>query len=102
LKAKNRENSAKTGRSVKAAAKPAAPAKKNPAAVTRAVAPEIVADKLTVLTIGHSTRTIEEFVSILLAHGVQLLVDVRTIPRSRRVPQFNSDALAASLREKGI
>ena len=102
MKAKNRENSAKARRSVEAAAKPAAPAKKNPAAVTRAVAPEIVADKLTLLTIGHSTRTIEEFLAILQAHGVQLLVDVRTIPKSRRVPQFNSDALAASLREKGI
>jgi len=58
--------------------------------------------KLTVLTVGHSTRTIEEFLAILAAHGVQLLVDVRSIPRSRRVPQFNSDALAASLRERGI
>jgi uncharacterized protein (DUF488 family) len=102
LKAKNRENSAKAGRSVKAAAKPAAPAKRNSVAATRAVAPEIVADKLTVLTIGHSTRTIEEFLAILRAHGVQLLVDVRSIPKSRRAPQFNSDALAASLREKGI
>jgi uncharacterized protein (DUF488 family) len=102
LKAKNRESSAKGRRAVKAAAKPAAPAKKNSAVVAPAVAPEIVADKLTVLTIGHSTRTIEEFISILQAHGVQLLVDVRSIPKSRRVPQFNSDALAASLREKGI
>ncbi len=58
--------------------------------------------KLTVLTIGHSTRTIEEFLSILKVHGVQRLVDVRSIPKSRRVPQFNSDALAASLRERGI
>jgi uncharacterized protein (DUF488 family) len=57
---------------------------------------------LTVLTIGHSTRTIEEFLSILKAHGVERLVDVRSIPKSRRVPQFNSDALAASLREQGI
>jgi uncharacterized protein (DUF488 family) len=57
---------------------------------------------LTVLTVGHSTRTIEEFLSILKAHGVQRLVDVRSIPKSRRVPQFNSDALAASLREQGI
>jgi hypothetical protein len=106
LKAKKCKNSAKAPRPVKAAAKRAAPAKKNSAvvapAVARTVAPEIVADKLTVLTIGHSTRTIEEFVSTLRAHGVQLLVDVRSIPKSRRVPQFNSDALAASLREKGI
>ncbi len=39
---------------------------------------------------------------MLAAHGVQRLVDVRSIPKSRRVPQFNSDALAASLREQGI
>src|SRR5437763_16836959 len=57
---------------------------------------------LTVFTIGHSTRTIEEFIAILQAHGIARLVDVRTVPKSRRVPQFNSDALAASLTEKGI
>ena len=39
---------------------------------------------------------------MLAAHGVQRLVDVRTIPKSRRVPQFNSDALAASLCKQGI
>ena len=39
---------------------------------------------------------------MLAAHGVLRLVDVRTIPRSRRVPQFNSDALADSLRNQGI
>ena len=39
---------------------------------------------------------------MLVAHGVQRLVDVRTIPKSRRVPQFNSDVLAASLRKHGI
>ena len=102
MKAKNRKNSAEAPRDVGAAARRAAPAKKNSTAVARAVASEIIADQLTVLTIGHSTRTIEEFLSILQAHGVQLLVDVRTIPKSRRVPQFNSDALAASLRENRI
>ena len=40
--------------------------------------------------------------SILQAHGVELLVDVRSIPKSRRVPQFNSDVLALSLRDCGI
>jgi uncharacterized protein (DUF488 family) len=55
-----------------------------------------------VFTIGHSTRSSEQFVSILKAHDVERLVDVRTIPKSRRVPQFNSDALAISLREQGI
>ena len=53
-------------------------------------------------TIGHSTRPIEEFISILKAHGIAQLVDVRTIPRSRRNPQFNSETLAASLKAAGI
>jgi uncharacterized protein (DUF488 family) len=55
-----------------------------------------------VLTIGHSTRTIEDFIDLLKAHGVQLVVDIRTVPRSRRNPQFNEDTLAASLKESGI
>ncbi|HEX8392612.1 MAG TPA: DUF488 domain-containing protein [Longimicrobium sp.] len=53
-------------------------------------------------TIGHSTRTIEEFVALLAANGVNLLVDVRRFPGSRRHPQFGSEALVASLREAGI
>jgi hypothetical protein len=89
------------------AGKRAAPAKTNPATTKKAAATEAApsgaaADKLTVLTIGHSTRTIQEFLSMLQSHSVERLVDVRTIPKSRRVPQFNSDALAASLREQGI
>src|SRR5215831_1572907 len=48
-------------------------------------------------TIGHSTRSIEEFVGLLQSVGVRLLVDVRTVPRSRRNPQFNSDVLPATL-----
>ena len=55
-----------------------------------------------ILTIGHSTRSIDEFVELLRRHGVERLVDVRTIPRSRRNPQFNSDALAKSLQREGI
>ena len=55
-----------------------------------------------IFTVGHSTHPIEEFVRILEAHGVRGLVDVRTIPRSRRNPQFNSEALAASLKTAGI
>jgi uncharacterized protein (DUF488 family) len=51
----------------------------------------------TVLTIGHSTRTIEEFVRLLKAHGATCVVDVRSLPRSRHNPQFNRDALRASL-----
>lgn len=57
---------------------------------------------LTIYTIGHSTRTIEEFAAILLANGVELLVDVRTIPKSRYNPQFNSDTLENSLMASGI
>jgi uncharacterized protein (DUF488 family) len=48
-------------------------------------------------TIGHSTHSIEEFIALLTAHHVQHLVDVRSIPKSRHVPQFNTDVLAASL-----
>lgn len=53
-------------------------------------------------TIGHSTRPIDEFIVLLKAHGIQLLVDVRTIPFSRRNPQFHQEALAQSLREAGL
>ena len=56
----------------------------------------------TVLTIGHSTRSIESFIEMLRAHGVKRLVDVRTIPRSRTNPQFNRESLADSLAEAGI
>jgi uncharacterized protein (DUF488 family) len=55
-----------------------------------------------VLTIGHSTRPIDVFRGLLESNGVAHLVDVRTIPRSRHNPQFNSDALADSLRAAGI
>jgi Protein of unknown function, DUF488 len=97
----------KKTKATSAAGKRVGPAKTNPAtaettAVAETVAGVNAAAKLTVLTIGHSTRTIEEFVGMLRAHAVERLVDVRTIPRSRRVPQFNYDALAASLREQGI
>ena len=53
-------------------------------------------------TVGHSTRPIDEFVRILQAHGIAQLVDVRTIPKSRHNPQFNREALDASLRAAGI
>ncbi|HZV98968.1 MAG TPA: DUF488 domain-containing protein [Methylophilaceae bacterium] len=55
-----------------------------------------------VLTIGHSTRPLEEFVALLKAHEVARLVDVRTIPRSRHNPQFNKETLAESLATDGI
>jgi uncharacterized protein (DUF488 family) len=53
-------------------------------------------------TLGHSTRSGEEFVQILLAHDVEVLVDVRTFPSSRRYPQFNKAELAASLKKSKI
>jgi uncharacterized protein (DUF488 family) len=52
---------------------------------------------LVVMTIGHSTRLIAEFVHLLKAHDVQRLVDVRTIPRSQHNPQFNRNQLSAAL-----
>lgn len=53
-------------------------------------------------TIGHSTRTFDDFLSLLRAWRIETLADVRTVPRSRRHPHFNTDALAASLPEQGI
>jgi uncharacterized protein (DUF488 family) len=53
-------------------------------------------------TIGHSTRDIGVFVSLLKENGIKLLADVRSLPGSKRYPQFNQEALAESLRERGI
>lgn len=53
----------------------------------------------TLWTIGHSTRPIGELLDLLRIHGIVLLVDVRTVPRSRFNPQFNTEALAKSLAE---
>jgi uncharacterized protein (DUF488 family) len=53
-------------------------------------------------TIGHSTRPIDEFITLLKAHHVQQLVDVRTVPRSRHNPQFNRETLSTSLKNKGL
>lgn len=57
---------------------------------------------ITIWTIGHSTRTAEEFGEILLAHEIKVLVDVRSFPGSRRYPQFNKPELAKSLSALGI
>jgi uncharacterized protein (DUF488 family) len=51
----------------------------------------------TVWTIGHSTRTLGEFIAVLQAHGIRLLADVRLLPASKRYPHFNSDTLASAL-----
>ena len=56
----------------------------------------------TLWTIGHSTKPINEFLSLLKTHGIQQLIDVRTIPRSRHNPQYNNEALAKSLRDEDL
>lgn len=56
----------------------------------------------TIFTIGHSTRAIAEFLALLQEVGVDLLIDVRSIPRSRTNPQFNADSLAGTRAEAGI
>ena len=55
-----------------------------------------------IFTIGHSTHPIEEFVHLLQAHGVEQLIDIRTVPRSRTNPQFNRETLPNSLKAAGI
>lgn len=58
--------------------------------------------QISISTVGHSTHSIEDFIGILEAHGIRQLVDVRTMPRSRRVPQFNRESLSASVQTTGI
>src|SRR6059036_846252 len=55
-----------------------------------------------VLTVGHSTRPIADFIALLKAHSVARLIDVRTVPRSRHNPQFDRDTLPAALAADGI
>lgn len=59
-------------------------------------------NKAKVLTIGHSTHTIERFVELLRQHGVTALADVRSAPYSRFNPQFNKTTLESSLLENSI
>lgn len=59
-------------------------------------------ESLIVLTIGHSTRTLEDFISLLRKYNVQKVVDIRTIPRSKHNPQFNREELPNSLKVAGI
>lgn len=58
--------------------------------------------EVTIYTVGHSTRSLDDFVGLLRAYGIERLVDVRTIPRSRHNPQFNRDTLGKSLRNRRI
>jgi uncharacterized protein (DUF488 family) len=56
----------------------------------------------TIFTIGHSTRSLEDLIAMLKAHGIQRLIDVRSVPRSRTNPQFNRETLPAGLARHGI
>ena len=56
----------------------------------------------TLWTIGHSTRDIEAFIDLLTENHIEVLIDVRRFPGSRRYPQFHTDALALSLPAAGI
>ena len=58
--------------------------------------------KTVILTIGHSTLPLETFIQLLQAHGVTLVADVRTVPRSRHNPQFNRETLPEELQGAGI
>jgi uncharacterized protein (DUF488 family) len=76
------------------------PAGKAPVKARRT--PRRTGSPLTIFTIGHSTRTLEQFVELLEIHGVRQVADIRTVPRSRRHPQFERDALARSLPARGF
>jgi uncharacterized protein (DUF488 family) len=82
-------SAARAARSSAAQAAPASAAKAARASALQAVNP--------FFTIGHSTRPIDEFVSLLAESAVRLVVDVRTVPRSRTNPQYNKDTLPATL-----
>jgi uncharacterized protein (DUF488 family) len=58
--------------------------------------------QLAIFTIGHSTRALPEFTEMLKAHDVTLVVDVRSVPRSRHNPQFNKETLPAALKAEGV
>ena len=76
-----------------------------PTAESRAPGPERQppsAEPPVIYTIGHSTRSLEEFIGLLHAHGITHLVDIRTVPRSRRHPHFAIDALSGALPRAGI
>lgn len=60
------------------------------------------ADATSVYTVGHSTHPIDEFLDLLGAHGVEGIVDVRTVPKSRHNPQYFSEPLSESLRDSGL
>ena len=58
--------------------------------------------KPSIFTIGHSTRSVDDFIALLQVNGVKQIVDVRSIPKSRHNPQFNGEDLKQSLKQSGI
>src|SRR5262249_190742 len=57
---------------------------------------------MTIYTIGHSTRTIDELIDLLKTHKIEVLVDIRSVPMSRRLPHFNRENMEKSLAEAQI
>lgn len=55
-----------------------------------------------IFALGYSTHTIEDFIALLQAHGIQTVIDVRSIPKSRFAPDFNSDVLKETLKKHKI
>jgi uncharacterized protein (DUF488 family) len=64
--------------------------------------PQLLNPMATLFTIGHSTRSLDELVEALQAHGIQTLVDIRSIPASKRLPHFNRETLEQELPKRGI
>ncbi len=63
---------------------------------------EYGSEKLPVFTIGHSTHTPNDFIGLLKNHSIAIVVDIRTVPRSRHNPQYNTETLPENLRSEGI
>ncbi len=61
-----------------------------------------VREMATLFTIGHSTRSLGELIEALQAHSIQTLIDIRSIPMSRRLPHFNRESLEGTLPQTGI
>ena len=72
------------------------------ALVIRSSSPPHPLPKCAIFTVGHSVLPIADFISLLQAYAINHLADIRTVPRSRHNPQFNSDALAPVLQASGI
>jgi hypothetical protein len=61
-----------------------------------------VADQLTILTIGHSNHSLDDFLALLQQHRIEAIVDIRRFPGSKRHPQFGRESLSVTLEEQGI